>query len=314
MRAVSCSDGAVEVVEAPEPSTAGITVHVRAAGICGSDLHLVEGRFVDGTVLGHEIAGVTDDGTFVAVEPVISCGTCGFCEAGDNGLCSQAAASTIGIGLDGGMAERVRVPAHLIVPLPPGVDVADASLVEPLAVAVRALARVDVGPSTRVAVVGGGAIGLCAVAVARHLGAEVELIARHDHQRSAGERLGASAPTDQPADVVVEAAGTASALAAAVSRCRPGGKVAIPGTYWEPVELPGLEMGMKEISLVPSIMYGRTSGPRDVEVGAEILAHDPEVARTLITHRFPLDGAVDAFAVAADRAAGSIKVVLEPPG
>lgn len=312
MRAVRAPGGRVEVADVAAPVGADVRVHVRSAGICGSDLHLVALGGLGDTILGHEIAGVTDDGTAVAVEPVQSCQTCVCCLRGDNGQCADATLKTMGIGLNGGMAEQVLVPEHLLVPLPPAVALADAGLVEPLAVAVRALARVGVTAGDRIVVIGGGSIGLCVVAVARYLGAEVELVARHDNQRAAGDRLGAVAPTGRPAAIVIEAAGTQSALADAVDRCAPGGRVGIPGSYWEPVEMPGMTMGLKEVSLVPSVMYGRSTGPRDVEVAADVLAADPEIGRALITHRFPLDGAVEAFAAAADRASGAIKVVLEP--
>lgn len=305
-------DGAVTVADVPRPTGDGVRVRVRAAGVCGSDLHLVELGFGAGTTLGHELAGVTDDGTPVAIEPVVSCGSCRHCLDGQNGRCAQAGSHTMGIGLDGGMADEIVVPEHLVVPLPAGVAVADACLVEPLAVAVRAVARADIGPDTRVVVVGGGSIGLCAAAAARARGARVEIVARHDHQLAAAERLGAAEAGDRPADVVVEAAGTESALADAVDRCEPGGIVVVPGTYWDDVRLPGMLMGMKEVSLVPSIMYGATTGPRDVTVAAALLAADPDIAAAMITHRFPLDDASAAFATAADRAAGSIKVVLEP--
>ena len=296
-----------------EPTAAGVTVHVRATGICGSDLHLLASGGFDGRILGHEIAGVTDDGTAVAVEPVHACGTCRHCLDGDDPLCSEATARLIGIGLDGGLAERVVVPAHLIVPLAAGVRVEDACLVEPLAVGVRAVARAGVTASSRVCVVGGGSIGLAAAAAAMAFGARVEIVARHDHQLAAAERIGVAPAGEQPADVVIEAAGSESALADAIARCAPGGTVGIPSSYWEAVRLPPMVLGLKEVNLVPSSMYGRsTPGGRDVAVAADILARQPEVATALVTHRFPLDGAPDAFAAAADRAAGAIKVVIEP--
>ncbi|HEX7095444.1 MAG TPA: zinc-binding dehydrogenase, partial [Acidimicrobiales bacterium] len=114
-------------------------------------------------------------------------------------------------------------------------------------------------------------------------------------------------------DVVIEAAGTADALATAVERCRPGGTVVLLGTYWTGgVEMPGQALCMKEVSLVPASMYGRVGPSRDMEVAASLLASQPEIASTLITHRFPLDAAAEAFVAARDRAAGAIKVVLEP--
>ncbi len=138
------------------------------------------------------------------------------------------------------------------------------------------------------------------------------MVARHDRQREAADRLGAGEATDGY-DVVIDAAGTSTAVADAVARCRPGGTVVMLASYWDGmVEVPGLEVTTKEISLVPAAMYGRVGPSRDIDVAAAILAARPEIADTLITHRFPLDAAAEAFAVAADRAAGSIKVVLEP--
>ena len=114
-------------------------------------------------------------------------------------------------------------------------------------------------------------------------------------------------------DVVIEAAGTASALAHAAERCRPGGTIVLLGSYWDgSVEMPGMAIGMKELTLVPAVMYGRSGPSRDVDVAATILAQRPELPDVVITHRFPLDAAADAFAVAADRSTGAIKVVLEP--
>ncbi len=98
-------------------------------------------------------------------------------------------------------------------PLPAGVALGDACLVEPLAVVLHGLRRAGLRGGERVAVIGGGAIGLCAVAAARAAGAEVALVARHDAQRAAGERLGAGARASGSYDLVIDAAGTESALA-----------------------------------------------------------------------------------------------------
>jgi threonine dehydrogenase-like Zn-dependent dehydrogenase len=163
----------------------------------------------------------------------------------------------------------------------------------------------------RVAVIGGGSIGQLAIVASRAVGASVDLEARHDHQRAAGERLGAGT-IDSDYDVVIEAAGTASALARAIEICRPGGRVVVLGTYWEPVELPGQTLSMKEITIVPASLYARFGPSRDVDVAAAVLAARPEIADVVLTHRFPLDAASEAFIAAADRHSGAIKVVLEP--
>jgi 2-desacetyl-2-hydroxyethyl bacteriochlorophyllide A dehydrogenase len=311
MRAVRCEGGAPVVVDVAAPSGDGVRVRVASAGICGSDLHLLQWNLP--ATMGHELAGTLADGTPVAVEPITPCGECAGCRSGDTQRCVRGPAMVLGVGLDGGMAEECVVPASCLVRLPDGVAPRDACLVEPLAVAIHGVRRGHVHGNQRVGVIGGGTIGLAAVVAAQAAGARVDLSARHDRQRAAGERLGAGPLSDDEYDVVVEAAGTAGALAEAVERCKPGGTVVLLGTYWEgDTAMPGQTLCMKEITLVPASMYGRVGPSRDVDVAATLMASRPELADTFITHRFPLDAAADAFAAAHDRAAGAIKVVLEP--
>ena len=313
MRAVRfVEEGEIRVVEVPPPPAQGVRVRMRTAGICGSDLHAIEVSAIGPVrvTLGHELAGVTDDGTPVAVEPLAPCGACGPCLRGEYNLCALGPGMIYGIGRDGGMADEFWVPARALVPLPSGVALRDASLVEPLAVVVYALRQSGLRADQRVAVVGGGTIGLCAVAAARARGSEVALVARHDAQRAAGERLGASEARGEY-DVVIEAAGTESALARAVELAKPGASISIPGIYWGPVAMPGFAMCLKEISLCPALLYARHAGGRDIDAAAALLAATPELPRAVITHRFPLDAAHEAFATAASRASGAIKVVLE---
>jgi threonine dehydrogenase-like Zn-dependent dehydrogenase len=166
-----------------------------------------------------------------------------------------------------------------------------------------------------VGVIGAGTIGLCAVAALAPTGATVELAARHDHQRAAGDLLGAAempARTKGRYDVVIEAAGTSESMESAVRAAKPGGTVVMLATYWSGLQVPAIELCSKEVSLVPASQYSSADGVRDVELAASLLATTPAVAQTLITHRFPLDAATEAFAVARDRTAGAIKVVLEP--
>ena len=310
MKAVKVSDQVIELCDVPDPKGEGVIVSVKAVGICGSDLHLIDANMMVVTP-GHEISGTTPNGKFVAIEPMLSCGECSYCNRGSQPYCESALPNTMGIGIDGGMAEKVIVPERFLTPLPKSVSIQDAFLTEPLAVAVRSLLRVKANSVNRVVVVGGGTIGLCCVAVAKYFGAEVELVARHRHQIEAGYRLGAQAHQQQKAPVVVEAAGTASALATAVDLAEKGGVVAIPSTYWNPAELPGMSMGMKEVSLVPSITYGNTQGERDFELAVKILASTPELPAAIITHRYPLDAASDAFDTARSRNLGAIKVAID---
>jgi threonine dehydrogenase-like Zn-dependent dehydrogenase len=311
VRAVRRTADGITVVAVPEPAGAGRLLEVSAAGICGSDLHLVERGPLPFT-LGHEFAGTLDDGTAVAIDPGEPCGACDQCRAGARHRCRTGSNRMLGVTVDGGMAERVVVRDDAVIPLPAGLPPGDACLVEPLGVAVHGVRIAAVTPETRVAVVGAGAIGLAAVAAARGVGCDaVGLVARHPHQHAAGERLGATIVDDGEYDVVLEAAGTEAALATAAGLCRPGGEVLLLSTHWQPVPVPGIVALMKELTFRWSFTYGTHPGGRDLDDAATLLARNPDIAAALITHRFPLDEAADAFRVAADRGHGAIKVALE---
>ncbi len=310
MLAVRCAQGAVHVVELPEPKGEGVRVKLRSAGICGSDLHLLDSVFAPQVTLGHEMAGELADGTPVAVEPLVICGECDCCQRGDYNLCRGGPVGLMGVGIDGGMSETIVVPERCLVALAPGVSVSDACLVEPMAVAVHGVRRGGVAPGDRVAVIGGGTIGLCALVACRAAGASVALYARHDRQREAGERLGAGRIQDEY-DIVFESAGTDSALKSAVELARPGGRIALLATYWQGMQMPAIALCMKEIHVIPSSMYSRDGDLRDFDRAAALVAQSPHLGEILITHRFPLEAAVEAFATARDRARGAIKVVLE---
>jgi threonine dehydrogenase-like Zn-dependent dehydrogenase len=312
MRALQFERGAVRLIDAPRPAGDGIRIRVRSAGVCGSDLAMLDAGFALGGIPGHEIGAELADGTAVAIEPVVPCGRCEFCHAGDYQICRAGNDMILGVGRDGGMAEELLVPERCLVRLSPGVAARDACLVEPLAVAVHGLRRAAVDGAQRVVVIGGGAIGLCAVAAARAAGCEVALVARHDAQRSAGARLGASEPGGGEYDVAIECAGTPGAADDACARLRPGGTLLMLASCWDRFSAPGLVLGAKELTIVASLMYGRSGAGRDADAAAALLAANPEIARSLITHRFPLAAAAEAFAAARDRSRGAIKVVLEP--
>ena len=238
MRAVRGTDSGIEVVEVPAPKGEGVRVHMRSAGICGSDLHMVGTPLVAGRIIGHEVAGVLDDGRPVAVEPLAPCTGCETCQRGDYNLCADATGAMVGVFSDGGMAEELRVPESCVVPLPTGIAVEEACLIEPLAVVVHGLRRARFVADQRVAVVGAGNIGLCAVAAAAHAGAEVGLEARHDAQIEAGARLGAK-PLSGHYDLVIDCAGTETALARGIELCKPGAQLMLLAAYWDGFTLPG---------------------------------------------------------------------------
>jgi L-iditol 2-dehydrogenase len=314
MKAVRCCSKtkSIQLLDVPVPQGEGVRVRVRSAGICGSDLHMVNIGFPIAGTLGHEVAGLLPDGRAVALEPLSPCGHCEACVAGDYGTCSRGAAMIHGVSLDGGMAEEILVPERCIVPLPSNVPVADACLVEPLAVAAHGIRRLQLNGRSRVAIVGAGPVGLCAAALCVPYAAQVDVAARHDAQKLAVEKLGASLDPEGSYDVVIECAGTDSALLQAAQLCGPRAELLLLATYWQGVQLPAFEVSMKNLTIHASSLYSQSGLARDVDVAAQLLARYPHIADALITHRLPLDAAVEGFAIAADRQAGAIKVVLEP--
>jgi threonine dehydrogenase-like Zn-dependent dehydrogenase len=311
MQAVRFEGGSVRLVDAPRPEGPGLRVRIRGCGICGSDLAMLDSSFPLAGIPGHELAGLLDDETPVAIEPVLPCGGCEFCARGDYQVCRSGNAMILGVGRDGGMAEEVVVAERCLVRLPPALRVEDACLVEPLAVAIHGLRRAGVRGGERVCVVGGGAIGLCAVAASVAAGCETALVARHPAQVAAGRRLGAVAAEGE-VDVAIDCAGTASAVAECCGRLRANGTLLLLAAFWDAIAVPGFPVAAKELAIVASTMYGRLGAARDVDAAAALLAAKPAIAESLITHRFPLAAAAEAFAAARDRAGGAIKVVLEP--
>jgi threonine dehydrogenase-like Zn-dependent dehydrogenase len=114
------------------------------------------------------------------------------------------------------------------------------------------------------------------------------------------------------ADVVIEATGSDTGMARCCELVRPAGRIVLVGVFHGMVPFPALVALQKEIVLAGSTTYGRHQGRRETEEAASLLASEPEIAATLITHRYPLAEARQAFAIAGDRSSGSIKVVIEP--
>ena len=311
MKVVRVVDGQPTLTDAAMPVDANqFRVKVAAVGICGSDLHLIDIGMAEGRVLGHEIAGHLDDGTPVAVEPLRSCGHCGNCKEGERHRC-DAGADIIGVVSDGGMGEYLLAPAESLVRLPSGIKVKDASLVENLAVAVHAVNRARMQTGERVGIIGAGPIGLATAAALRQAGFDADISARHDHQATAAQSVGASVKVGDGYDVVFDAVGSTSSLRESVKRCRPEGRVCVVGSFWDPVQLDMMIL-MQEVTLIPAMMYGRTAAGREIDSAAAVLAEMPQLGDALISHRYPLDGVAEAFASARDRSSGAIKVVFEP--
>src|SRR5207302_6190924 len=185
MKAVRSVEGGVAVVDVDDPPGAGQLLAMKATSVCGSDLSYI--NFGSRAILGHELAGMGPDDKAVVVEAIYGCLQCEQCLRGAYNLCPTHGQRALGIAADGGMVEQYRAPAARLVPVPSGLEVRDASIVEPASVSWHALRLAQTGPAKRVAVVGAGTLGLLAIAGARRLGGEeVAFEARHPHQREAG--------------------------------------------------------------------------------------------------------------------------------
>ena len=315
MLAVRFEEGKVVLREVARPEGDGVRVKVRACGICGSDVTILDSGFPITGTPGHEIAGELEDGTPVAIEPLAACGACDYCLAGDTQVCTEGNAMIYGIGRDGGMAEELIVPERCLVALPRSVDASTGFLVEPLAVAVHGIRRSGIDGSMRVLVVGGGTIGLCAAVAARGARAPVDLIARHPAQIAAAKQIGANVIEEASGgdyDVVLDCAGTPAAIETSCNALKPKGTLGMLASSWDKFEIPGLVVAAKELDIVISAMYGRAGTIRDVDAAARLLGADDAIADALISDRFPLDQAPAAFERTRDRKGGAIKVALEP--
>jgi 2-desacetyl-2-hydroxyethyl bacteriochlorophyllide A dehydrogenase len=322
VKAVRGAEGGVDVVDLDGPpglrdfGQGSELVRIKAASICSSDFLYL--NFGTRHVIGHELAGVREDGTPVVVEAIYGCSQCPQCRSGRYNLCPTHSQRALGITADGGMADAFFAPSERLVALPAGLDVRNASLVEPASVSWHALRLAGTGPDTRVAVVGAGALGLLAAAGARKMGAtDVAVDARHPHQKDVAERLGARAETDGLYDVVIEAAGSPESMARCVELAAPGGRIAVLGVHSTGrLDVDFFTLFNREASIIPSLGYC-LNGPgerREMEDAAAMLAADPDIAAALITHRFGIDDAAEAFRVAGDRSQGAIRVVVEPHG
>jgi (R,R)-butanediol dehydrogenase / meso-butanediol dehydrogenase / diacetyl reductase len=259
--------------------------------------------------------------TPVAVEPLLTCGSCPDCRSGNDNRCRQRTLLGITGGV-GGFTEFLVVPEQRIYPLGVGMSAVDGALVEPLAVCVRAVKRAGIALRDTVAVLGLGNIGPLSGVVVRGAGLVLG-IGRHPHQRERATAFGADAvfttaaeaaeAAGEGVDVVIEAVdGRAGTLTEAFELVRPGGVIAMLGDFAGDAQLPGLAFSRKEARLVTSNCYAGSGAQRDFNMAIALLRRRLREVRPIVTHRFPLEHVDAAFAGAADRAAGSMKVLVLP--
>jgi 2-desacetyl-2-hydroxyethyl bacteriochlorophyllide A dehydrogenase len=305
-------------------------IRVRAAGLCGTDYRIWSGDrpVAYPLVMGHEFVGTVTSvgqgvadlpvGMRVAIEPNYSCGYCPLCREGNRNLCLSR--TTVGIQVDGGFAEHAVVPAHCCWAAPPAVSDDVLMLAEPLAVVVRAVRRATPAAGESAAVLGVGSLGLLAIQVLKASGARVLAVARSDRRLALARELGAdhvSTGADTGGDVaearafsgregvdlVIETAGTASAVERAVQLARPGGRIVLTGLPHEPSTLDFFGVVTRELRILGSMIY-QDEFPEAVR----LLATGAVRVERLLTHVFALSDLDRAFQ--AHREADSIKVGL----
>ena len=203
MKAVMVDEpGKVRVVdvEEPEPGPDEVVLRVGACGICGTDIHIIDGEFpptVYPIIIGHEFGGevtavgetVKDIsvGDRVGVDPTLNCGACYFCQRGMGNLCERW--NAVGVGHHaGGFAEYVAVPERVVYPIPENMSMKAAALIEPVSCVVRGFHRLQPQTGETYLIYGAGPMGLLNAQVARNNGAS--LVALIDiNPSSSGKRV-----------------------------------------------------------------------------------------------------------------------------
>jgi len=219
--------GTLELLDVAEPEVADgeVLVQVRAAGICGSELHGARrpGFRKPPLIMGHEFAGTRPGGERVVINPILSCGECDLCRRGLRHICPRRA--IIGVHRPGGFAERVAVPSSALRPVPHWLSWEAAAVVEPAANAVHAWHRTGPAVGARVAVIGCGGIGLlCVLAALAGKAGSVDVTDLAAERMAAARGLGAAAGELRGEyDVVIDAVGSAATRAKSVAHQRPGG-------------------------------------------------------------------------------------------
>ncbi|WP_330342339.1 zinc-dependent alcohol dehydrogenase family protein [Streptomyces sp. NBC_00557] len=316
----------VTTVPDPTPGPREVVVDVAACGLCGTDLHILQGEFAPTlpVVPGHEFAGevvglgseVTELslGDRVAVDPSLYCNECRYCRAGRNNLCDRWQA--IGVTVAGGAAEYAVAPVANCVRLPGHVDVQDAALIEPLSCAVRGYDVLNSRIGSHVLIYGSGTMGLMMLELAKRVGAaSVDIVDLNPERLATAEKLGCSqaAPSADELgrphgwDVVIDATGNAAAIQDGLQR------VAKAGTF--------LQFGVSDYATTATISPYRIYNQEITITGSMAVLHSYERAAELfatgvldpqvfISHRMPLTEypqALDQFAAGRGR-----KIVVLP--
>lgn len=305
--------GVVTVTSVPDPTPGPreVVVKVASCGLCGTDLHIMEGEFAPTlpVVPGHEFAGevaavgkdVTElkAGDRVAVDPSLYCYECRPCREGHNNLCDRWAA--IGVTTAGGAAEYAVAPVANCVKLPSHIGLQDAALIEPLSCAVRGYDVLSTKMASKVLIYGSGTMGLMMLELAKRTGAaSVEMVDLNPERLTTAERLGCTATAsaaeelgrDAGWDVVIDATGNGKAIQDGLGRVAKGGTFLQFGVadYATTATIEPYKIYNQEITITGSMAVLHS-----YERAAELFAAgviDPEV---FISDRIPLADYPDAI-------------------
>ena len=321
-------------LETPAPGAGEVLVRSHFAGVCGTDVAIATGTFVDPrwvrfpVVLGHEWSGtiaelgrgVTDlaAGDRVVCEGTVPCGHCARCRRGQTNLCENY--DQIGFTRSGGYGEFVLVPRRVVHRLPDRVSLEEAVLIEPGSCVLRALRRGNPQPGARIGVIGVGTLGSLALTLARlYSPAALLAFGLREQELELGARLGAETLNvlDEDAiatalaslDLVVECAGTPGAVELATRLVRLGGHVVLLGIAGEgkQLELPADRLVLGDITVVGNLSYDSATWTDLVG----LLDNGLVELAPLITHRFALADFADAFELLLRPRGLVAKVVLE---
>ncbi|HET6682510.1 MAG TPA: alcohol dehydrogenase catalytic domain-containing protein [Gaiella sp.] len=318
--------GNVALAKRPEPVArpGHVVLEVAAAGICGTDLHIVDDEFPSRppVTLGHEVSGVVASlgdgvdggwlGARVVTETYFStCETCASCRAGRRNLCPER--RSIGSAVDGGFAARVEVPAGNLHRIPDWLDGTAAAMAEPLACCCQSLPDGIVGEGDEVLVVGPGPVGLLAAQVAGAAGARVHVrgVPRDVGRLALAAGFGYETSTTEDApsgefDVVVECSGHKSGIGFALDSARRGARYVQIGIAGKPVSIPFDLVCFKELTITSGNASTSASWRRALAlVESRAVALEP-----LLSAAVPLEKWEEAFADS--RAGLGVKYVLVP--
>lgn len=307
--------GRLSLGEAPRPALPGeCLIRVTLAGICGTDLQMLEGYAAFAGIPGHEFVGIVEDtpaadahwtGRRVIGEINAGCGTCDMCRAGVKEHCP--ARTVVGIrGRQGAFAEYLSLPASNLHEVPGNVTDAAAVFVEPVAAACRIFEQVPVEPHMRVAVVGDGRLGNLVAQVLKTRVPGVVLFGRRDAKLEVARALGLETRRIEEAgqaefDLIVEATGRPDGLERAIALVKPRGTVILKSTCNGTTTLALWPVPVHEISIV-----GSRCGPFAAAI--QLLAAGAVLTDPLVSGVFPLESFHEAFA----QARRELKVLLAP--